>query len=233
MDRRPSTSQVSTATKMPGKSPIAKVTATVNTVSKNTGTHRKLRSRMRNMFAATASAQIMANFIMRRVRSLGTEAVYHKKRIVHIMRHEGEKPNRIPCRFCGTVSGLWRILHRTWTRARHRRRGTTINLTVLNNGTYIPTGPGNFSISFANFQNPIPQITGPTLSLRAGGTGEIRITGLPADASVNWLSQGDPITEGTNLAGGTASLALNSGIHGGGIGTHLVTGGSPHGRPIA
>jgi|GEM_PF-2735379 len=89
-------------------------------------------------------------------------------------------------------------------------------------GTYIPTGPGNFSINFANFQNPIPQITGPTLSLRAGGTGEIRITGLPADASVNWLSQGSPISQGTNLAGGTASLALNWDRHDGRIGTHLV-----------
>ena len=95
----------------------------------------------------------------------------------------------------------------------------------------------NFSISFAGFTNPIQQITGPTLSLRAGGTGEIRITGLPADASVNWLFQGSQITEGTTLVGNVATLALDASFHGDSIVNRYVTvevrtGGQLHSRII-
>ena len=88
-----------------------------------------------------------------------------------------------------------------------------------------PPGYRNFTINFAGFTNPIPgNIIGPDLNLRNNNAaGEIRITGIPAGATVNWFLQNAPITNGTTLADGTATLALNQAIHGGMIGTHAVT----------
>ena len=89
----------------------------------------------------------------------------------------------------------------------------------------IPPSYGDFTINFAGFTNPIPgNITGPDLNLRNNNaTGEIRITGIPAGANVNWFFQNAPITTGTTLAGGTATLALNPALHSERIGTHTVT----------
>jgi len=96
--------------------------------------------------------------------------------------------------------------------------------------TCTPPGSGDFSIDFAGFTDamrPYPaNITGPTLNLRDNNAaGEIRITGIPADAVVNWFFQNDPapIANGTAFAGGTATLALDSALHGGRVGTYTVT----------
>jgi len=88
------------------------------------------------------------------------------------------------------------------------------------------TGAKDFTIDFADFTNPIPEpeITGPDLSLRDNkATGEISITGLPENATVNWFFQNDPVANGTTFADGTAILVLNQALHGGMIGTHAVT----------
>jgi len=89
-----------------------------------------------------------------------------------------------------------------------------------------PPDSVSFAISFAGFASPIPgDIAGPTLNLRDGATETIGITGLPAGASVDWFFQDDPapIANGTTLAGGTATLALNPALHGDMIGEHAVT----------